>query len=76
MDTTLERTKGYYNTFIVKIMYDSKGKLNGYIRHISSYESAYFNAWEDLDSFIMQHLKPSADVANGIFPINNAVDHL
>ena len=55
----MERTGGYYNSFMVKIWCD-RGRMRGYIQHIGSQEHAYFLNMEDMAQFITSHLHPPA----------------
>ena len=55
----MERTTGYYNTFVVKIWRDeAEGTMRGYIQHVSTQEHAYFLSLENMTDFIVSHLGP------------------
>lgn len=50
---------GYYNTFVVKIWCDeARGKMRGYVQHVSSQERIYFVNLEDMMNFVQSHLTP------------------
>ena len=53
----MERTKGYYNTFVVKIWCDEdEGIMRGHIQHVSTQEQTYFLNLESVIDFIAGHL--------------------
>ena len=55
----MERTKGYYNTFVVKIWSDEAEEIiRGHIQHVSTQEEAYFLSLENMTDFIVSHLGP------------------
>ena len=55
----MERSKGYYNTFVVKIWRDeAEGTMRGYIQHVSTQEYAHFLSLENMTDFIVSHLGP------------------
>ena len=55
----MERTTGYYNTFVVKIWRDeAEGTTRGYIQHVSTQEHAYFLSLANMTDFIVSHLGP------------------
>lgn len=55
----MERTMGYYNTFVVKVWCDeAQGIRRGRIQHVSSQEHAYFLSLQDMTNFIASHLGP------------------
>ncbi|MFC1893858.1 hypothetical protein ACFLYR_07550 [Chloroflexota bacterium] len=55
----MERTRGYYNTFVVKIWRD-EGILRGHIQHVGTQEHSYFLSLENLRDFIVNRLGPPA----------------
>jgi hypothetical protein len=57
--TALETTKVYYNTFVVRIRSDATGTMVGHIRHVHTEDSSYFKRCEDMNAFILKHLKDS-----------------
>ncbi len=58
----MERTTGYYNTFVVKIWCDEdEGIMRGYVQHVSSQEQTYFLSLENMTDFIVSHLGPPAN---------------
>lgn len=57
--------KGYYNTFVVRIRTESENRFTGSIQHVSSQEQVHFDAYEDMQNFILNHLRP---LANGVTP--------
>ena len=56
----MERTTGYYNTFVVKIWRDEE-IMRGHIQHASTQEHTYFLSLEDMKDFIVSHLAPPPD---------------
>ena len=55
----MERTTGYYNTFVVKIWRDeAEGIIRGHIQHVSTQEHTYFLSVENMTDFIVSHLGP------------------
>ena len=51
----MERTTGYYNTFVVKIWSDEI-IMRGSIEHIGTQENARFLSLEKMSDFILSHL--------------------
>ena len=55
----MERTTGYYNTFVVKIWCDDGGEMvRGHIQHVSTQEHTYFLSLENMADFMVSHLSP------------------
>ena len=55
----MEQTRGYYNTFVVKIWRDeAEGIARGHIQHVTTHEYAYFLSLENMTNFIVSHLGP------------------
>ena len=55
----MERPKGYYSTFVVKVWCDeTEGVMRGYIQHVSTQEHTYFLSLENMTDFIVSHLGP------------------
>ena len=58
----MERTTGYYNTFVVKIWGDeAEGIMRGHIQHVGTREHTYFLSLENMTDFIVSHLVPPSD---------------
>ena len=56
----MERTTGYYNTFVVKI-WCAEGVMRGRIEHVGTRERRYFMSLDKLADFIMSRLCPPAN---------------
>jgi len=57
----MERTSGYYSTFVVKIWCDGQA-TRGHIRHVGTSAQMRFLSLADITPFIAQHLVfPSHD---------------
>jgi hypothetical protein len=55
----MEQTRGYYNTFVVKIWHGkAEGIMRGHIQHVSSQEHAHFFTLGNMSNFILNHLGP------------------
>lgn len=55
----MQETRGYYNTFVVKIWRDeAEGIMRGHIQHVTTQEYAYFLSLENMTNFIVSHLGP------------------
>lgn len=55
----MKPTRGYYNTFIVKIWHDeAEGTMRGHIQHVSTQEHARFLSLGNMSNFILNHLAP------------------
>ena len=55
----MEQTRGYYNTFVVKIWCDeTEGIMRGHIQHVTTQEYTYFLSLENMTNFIVSHLSP------------------
>lgn len=54
---------GYYNSFIIRIWSDGRGRLRGKIEHVASHESLVFLEPEKVVGFIRSHLSPPSDSA-------------
>jgi len=53
----MEPTRGYYNTFVVRVWHDeTEGVTRGYIQHVSTQERAHFTNLPNMNSFILSHL--------------------
>ena len=53
----MERTTGYYNTFIVKI-WSAEGITRGHIQHVGTKRYTYFLSLEKMIDFIQSRLGP------------------
>lgn len=56
----MERTTGYYDTFIVKI-WRAEGVMRGRIEHVGSQEYTYFLRLEKMIDFIKSRHSPAAN---------------
>lgn len=53
----MEPTRGYYNTFVVKIWRDeASGTMRGHIQHVSTQDYTHFLNLGNMNSFILNHL--------------------
>ena len=59
MSKGMEPTRGYYNTFVVKIWQnEAEGTMRGHIQHVSTQEQAHFFGLKNMSNFILSHLGP------------------
>lgn len=57
----MERTRGYYSSFVVKIWHsEAEGTMRGHIQHVSTQEHAHFFTLGNMSNFILSHLGPPA----------------
>lgn len=49
---------GYYNSFVIRIWSDERGRMHGKIEHVASHESLIFLDPEGIVEFICTHLDP------------------
>lgn len=54
---------GYYNSFVIRIWSDGRGRLRGKIEHVASHESLVFVEPERIVGFIHSHLSPPSGSA-------------
>ena len=55
----MERTTGYYNTFVVKIWHD-QGTTRGHVQHVATKEYTYFLSADKMLDFVMSRSGPRA----------------